>query len=187
MTSPSPALPTQSSWQWSSACETSPPSCATVHVVFFMAAILCHRGHTGPHGLNTRYHQDWKSRLPKMDVFELQAFHPVQFGIMPRRLSTRQCDDDIIAVLEHDTSSIGNDYAARVVGDERTVRSRHMAMKGSAEPILRPAHGEKKTIRSDKETDLTTCRTDSRNKLESVFLTGTKTKARDTWGQLSSI
>ena len=142
-TSRSPAFPNQESWQWNSSYEPPPPPCSTCMAVSswqqYSATEVTQATwveHTIPPRLEITSAKDGR--------FELQVFHPVQFGIMPRRLSTRQCDGDIIAVLEHHTSSIRNDYAARVVGDERTIRSRHMAMKGSAEPILRPAHGRKR-------------------------------------------
>ena len=66
--------------------------------------------------------------------------HPVQFGIMPKRLPLPHLDDEILSAYEEDLSSIQDGFTACVMADTESTLERHLLRKGGAKSINPDSH-----------------------------------------------
>ena len=69
-----------------------------------------------------------------------ESVHPVQFGIMPKRLPLPHPDDEILSGHEEDVSSIQDGYTAWVMTDPELILERHLVSKSGAMTIYRDSH-----------------------------------------------
>ena len=60
-----------------------------------------------------------------------ESTHPVQFGIMPKRLPLPHPDDEIKSEYEKDVSSLRDGHTVWVMADLESILERHLVSKGS--------------------------------------------------------
>ena len=68
-----------------------------------------------------------------------QFFHPVQFGILPKRSSLPYPDAEILSGYEEDVSSVRGGFSAWVKSDPETILHRHFVDAKGANPAFREA------------------------------------------------
>ena len=78
--------------------------------------------------------------LAPMERTVPEVVHPVQYGIVPERITLPRPDDEICSGYDEDGSSIRDANAIWRTVEPGFAQMRHMVTSGSAKPVFRCAH-----------------------------------------------
>ena len=75
-----------------------------------------------------------------------EIFHPIQYGITPKRLLLSHSDTESLSHIDDDISSIRHGCTAWVISDATTTRERHVACKRSCSTCVPQGQREKESF-----------------------------------------